>query len=293
MLPIGLIGAGAEWDAVWCPAFSLVSRLVVKSFYDPIGVRGERVAESHDWPGASGVRQLLMPPRLKGVVVLDAGWLGNWVVQQADQQRIPVLVSPRESSVELLGQAFHNATGETLIQPELRRRYTPATMRVRELTATRLGAIRSLSIELPSASPLTVSQWAEAIDWCRFVVQSGVIRSEFFPEQQVLRVAFRKQYDEKPVEAALSWSRTEAPPLYPADFSAELICQNGVAIVTGGRRVRWKAEEDEGDEELSDDRSSAMVQLDLFARRLAGGLVPVPSLEDVAVAVNAARTAIG
>jgi len=292
MLPIGLIGAGAEWDAVWRPAFSLLSRLVIKSFYDPVGVRGERIAELHDWSRAAGVRQLLMTPRLKGVVILDAGWLGNWAIQEADQRQIPVLVTPRESSVENLAAAVSRATGETLIQPELRRRYTPASMRVRELTATRLGAVRSLAVELPSARALTVSQWAEAVDWCRFVVQSAVTRGEFFPEQQMLRVAFRKQHEGMPVEAAIRWSEVDAPAEYPADFSAEVICQNGVAIVTGSRRVRWKAGAEEADEELSDDRSSAVVQLDLFARRLAGGLVPVASLEDVAVAVNTVRTAI-
>ena len=93
--------------------------------------------------------------------------------------------------------------------------------------------------------------------------------------------------------ASIVWKSTQKPPEYPADFGAELTCRDGVVIVTGNRRVRWKAGDDEADEELSDDRTSAAVQLDLFSRRLAGGLVPVPSLEDVAVAVNSARTAIG
>ncbi|HVJ68352.1 MAG TPA: hypothetical protein VM510_10230, partial [Caulifigura sp.] len=77
------------------------------------------------------------------------------------------------------------------------------------------------------------------------------------------------------------------------DFAAELTCQGGVIIVTGNRRVRWKVVDDEADEELSGDRTSAAVQLDLFSRRLAGGLVPVSSLEDVAVAVSSAKAAMG
>jgi hypothetical protein len=77
--------------------------------------------------------------------------------------------------------------------------------------------------------------------------------------------------------ARIVWKSTQKPPEYPADFGAELTCRDGVVIVSGSRRVRWKAGEEERDEELSDDRTSAAVQLDLFARRLAGGLVPVAS----------------
>jgi hypothetical protein len=226
-------------------------------------------------------------------VVLDAGWHGNQVIEWADHRRIPVLVSARESPLEQLAGASASATGETLIQPELRRRYTPATMRVRELTATRLGPVKSLRIELPSAVPPTVSQWAEVIDWCRFVVQSAVTRTDYLNEDSTFGVAFRRQDEGRPMQASIVWTSTQKPPVYPSDFSAELVCRDGVVIATGNRRVRWKAGNDEADEELSDDRTSAAVQLDLFTRRLAGGLVPVPSLEDVTVAVNSARSAIG
>ncbi len=292
MLPIGVIGAGTEWDAVWRPAFSQLSRLVVTSFYDPVPIRGERIAEAFDWKPAGNVRQLLATARLKGVVILDAGWQGNWAIREADQRRIPVLVSPRESPLEHLAAAFHAASGETLIQPELRRRYTAATMRVRELTATRLGPVKSLRVEIPSPSPLDVSRWAEVIDWCRFVVQSAVMVAEPGGTAGRIRLVFRKQFEDLPVEARLFDCPTDVAPEYPADFSAELVCRDGVAIVSGNRRVRWKAGDDEGDEELSDDRSSAAVQLDLFARRLAGGLVPVASLGDVASAVELAKVAL-
>ncbi len=292
MLPIGVIGAGTEWDAVWRPAFTQLSRLLVVSFYDPVAARGERVAEAHQWQPVGSLRQLLETPRLKGVVILDAGWLGTWVVHEADRRRIPALVSPRESRVEWLAAALAEATGETLVQPELRRRYTPATMRVRELTATRLGPIKELRIEIPSRTPLDVSQWAEAIDWCRFVVQSAVTSAERTNGEGDLKLVFRKQHDGAAIEANLTFCSTEDPPAFPGDFTAELTCRDGVAIISGNRRVRWKAGDEEGEEELSEDRSSAAVQLDLFARRLAGGLVPVASLDDVASAVQLARSAL-
>jgi predicted dehydrogenase len=293
MLPIGVIGAGTEWEGVWRPAFSQLSRLVVSTFYDPIAIRGERVAEAEDWQLAGHLRGLLDTPKLRGVVVLDAGWCGNWVVEEADRRHIPVLVSPREASMESLAPAFKGVSGETLIQPELRRRYTPATMRVKELTATRLGPVKSLRVELLAAIPPSISQWAEVIDWCRFVVQSAVTRADYQDKDSEFGVAFRKLDEGRPMTAKIVWKSTQKPPLFPADFAAELTCRDGMVIVTGNRRVRWKAGDEEGDEELADDRTSAAVQLDLFARRLSGGLVPVATLEDVAVAVNSARTAIG
>ena len=291
MLPIGVIGAGSEWDAVWRPVFAQLSRLVVSSFYDPVAVRGERVSDENDWPLTAGARQVLDTPKLRGIVVLDSGWLGNWVIHEADRRRIPVFVSPRDSTLAQLSTAV--ATGEILIQPELRRRYTPATMRVRELTATRLGPVKALRVELLSALPPTVNQWAEVIDWGRFVAQSAVTRTNAHEDGASFDVSFRKEEEGRPLQANIVWMSTQEPPAYPGDFAAELTCRDGVIIVTGTRRVRWKSGDQEADEELSDDRSSAAVQLDLFARRLAGGLVPVSSLEDVAVAVNSARAAIG
>lgn len=293
MLPIGVIGAGTEWDAVWRPAFAQLSRLVVASFYDPVAARGERVAEENEWSLLPGARHVLETPKLRGLVVLDAGWLGNWIIEQADRRGLPVFVSSRESSVEILAGAFEQVMGETLIQAELRRRYTPATMRVRELTATRLGPVKSLRVELLSALPPTPSQWAEVIDWCRFVVQSAVTRADSHDHDSSIGVAFRKHDEGRPMEASIVWMSTQTPPEYPADFVAELTCRDGAVIVTGSRRVRWKTGDEEADEELSDDRTSAAVQLDLFSRRIAGGLVPVSTLEDVALAVNSARTAMG
>jgi len=293
MLPIGVIGAGTEWEAVWRPAFAQVSRLVVSSFYDPVAVRGERVAEAEDWQQASHIRELLDTPRLRGIVILDAGWCGNWAIEEADRRKIPVLVSTRDSSLESLAPALARATGESLIQPELRRRYTAATMRVRELTATRLGPVKSLRVELPSAIPPTVSQWAEVIDWCRYVVQSAVTHADYHDQDSSFGVEFRKLDEGRPMQASIVWTSSQKPPEFPADFAAELTCRDGVVIVTGNRRVRWMAGDADGEEELSDDRTSAAVQLDLFARRIAGGLVPVASLEDVAVAVDSAKAAFG
>src|SRR6476661_8997377 len=112
MLPIGVIGAGTEWDAVWRPAFAQLSRLVVASFYDPVAARGERVAEENEWPLAASARQVLETPKLRGLVVLDPGWLGNWIIEQADRRGLPVFVSPRESSLENLAGVFERSTGE-------------------------------------------------------------------------------------------------------------------------------------------------------------------------------------
>jgi predicted dehydrogenase len=292
MLPIGVIGAGTEWEAVWQPAFSIVSRLSISAFYDPIAARGERLAESQGWRFASAMRSLMATRGLRGVVVLDPGWHGSAAIALGDAHKLPSFVSPRETGFEPLSLADRLASGETLIQPELRRRYTPATMRLRELTATTLGPIRSLRVERPKAEPLTTTEWAEAIDWCRFVVQSGVESARAGARAETMELRFRKTHEGVPVTAEICRCPVDSPPEYPQDFAAEVMCEGGVAIVTGNRRVRWKSGDRDEDEELSEDRTSAVVQLDLFARRLAGGLVPVATLKDVETAVQLARSAI-
>jgi hypothetical protein len=137
---------------------------------------------------------------------------------------------------------------------------------------------------------------AELIDWCRFVVQSTVVRSEWewvetsTGPTRLLRLLFRRENGGAPVAAEIRFAERESsasgsPPL----LLAEVSCSAGAAWVRDARRISWRTVDGSADEELSDDRPSALVQLDLFARRLAGGLVPAGTLDDVRIALEIAR----
>jgi hypothetical protein len=299
MLPVGVIGAGPEWDGTWRPALAAQSRLKIAAIYDPVAVRGEAVARELETPLFGSVRDLFAQSTLKGLVVLDAGWLGAWVIREAVKHRTPVFVARGAIHNEDLAAIPEDDLGHLLVQPDMRRRYTPATMRLRELTATKLGGIDFVGIEAPR-NRTDVAEVAELIDWCRFVVQSAVAQvetewaeSESGPSRRI-KLAFRKASAGQPVAAEVKFSGERQPLEIDAlqDFVAEVACRAGTASIRGNRAITWRTTEAELEELLSDDRTSAHVQLDLFGRRLVGGLVPVATLDDLRTATTHAANAL-
>jgi hypothetical protein len=298
MLPVGLIGAGAEWDRTWKPAILAQSRLKVAAVYDPIAVRGEAVARDFEASHVSSARDLIARESLRGVLVLDAGWLGAWAAREAARVHRPILVTQGAMSFPDL-TAFTEADVEDLaLQPDLRKRYTPSTIRLRELTATALGPIDFISILGTAASETDAWALAELIDWCRFVVQSSVVKltSEWQETDtsptKLVRLLFRREKAGRPIAAEIRLSRgDEARTGVPSSFSAEVACATGTVWIRDNRRIGWRTSDDSRDEELSDDRSSAHVQLDLFARRLVGAPVPAATIDDIRVALRLAAEA--
>jgi hypothetical protein len=184
------------------------------------------------------------------------------------------------------------------LQPDLRKRYTPSTIRLRELTATSLGVIDFIAIH-GVASPGS-KDWAlaELIDWCRFVVQSSIVKltSEWQETDaspvKLVKLLFRREKAGRPVAAEIRLSSAdESRPAGPSTFTAEIACATGTVWIRDNRRIGWRTNDDSRDEELSDDRSSAHVQLDLFARRLVGAPVPAATIDDIRVALRLASEA--
>ncbi|MBX3444084.1 MAG: hypothetical protein KF774_16895 [Planctomyces sp.] len=291
MLPVGIIGAGPEWETTWRPALLAQSRLKVAAFHDPIAARGEAAALDVDAPLLAGARDLLDVPGLRGLLVLDAGWLGAWVVREAARRGLATLIASGAIPFRQLADVDDASPGDVVVQPDLRRRYTPATMRLRELTATTLGPIQFLSAEMQAAPSETLARLSALVDWCRFVVQSAVVRAEPGAEVASLRLTFRKEEDGHPVRAEVRIAPTAETSVAP-DFSAEVACRSGAVSIRDNRCLAWRTADSSEDEQLSDDRSSAHVQLDLFGRRLVGGLVPAPGLEDLQSAARLVRDAL-
>jgi hypothetical protein len=296
LLPVAIIGAGPDWNVSWKPAIVSQSRLKIAGVYDPHALRGEAAARDLDVPHFSGARELFKRVHLKGVLLLDGGWLGAWFLEEAARQRIPVLFAPATMPLDRISAIPETLLSDILIQPDLRRRYTPATMRLRELTATKLGPVDFVSIE--TTAPAGSVRWtlAELIDWSRFVVQSAVVEAVGEPldaetrQGTLARLTFRRTNDGRAVTAEIRMAppSDEVGVIQPPIFSADIGCRTGTAAIRGPRKILWRTTGETGEEELSDDRSSAHVQLDLFARKLVGGLVPAANLDDVRTALSSA-----
>jgi hypothetical protein len=94
-----------------------------------------------------------------------------------------------------------------------------------------------------------------------------------------LRVDFgRMASNGKPVYALVGIRFSAAAPLK----GLSLTCRQGTIEQLDDARLRWRLKSGERFEEvLESERTGAELLLDHFARRIVGGLVPVPAVDDV------------
>lgn len=284
MLNIGIIGLGPEWESQYRPALARLSRrLRVTAVFDPVVSRAERAALDLGARCVLSMRAVLKRKDVRAVLLLDDSWHGLAPLRFAVESTKPLYIAGRLShpleQLEALSQA---ATAQGLVVcSELRMRATPATARVMELTATQLGQARdsdfSISSRLPEVSPLVV----ELIDAAAVVLRSlpsavRIISTE--PGLVRLAVEFRRSDPTgKPAtlriglryDATTSW------------LNFNTLCRYGVVEQTGDAQLRWRLIDGPPvDEVLDRERPAIEVLLDHFARRVVGGLVPIPGLDD-------------
>src|SRR5436190_17313211 len=126
---------------------------------------------------APGLLSLMERDDVRALLVLDTAWYGSVPAQLACQVGKPAFLASRlthrvRETDQLVRQAAQ--TGVTLM-PDFAHRYTPATARLRELIATRLGRPQRLVVDVaadcnPGATESALSDaerdvLAVALDW--------------------------------------------------------------------------------------------------------------------------------
>jgi hypothetical protein len=191
----------------------------------------------------------------------------------------------------------------------------PATSRLRELVASRLG--RPLEIVVDAAAVRAESGsdeslpvagrdvLAAAIDWCTNLVGTapGVVRaapiSGANPEAvSEIHIEFRRPAaGGDAARATVRLLEGQTGNVSDCDgaaisLSARVNCTRGVACLEGPRQVTWEHKGERLVESLAADRSGVEVMLDHFTRRVVGGLIPVPTLVDLCRAYQLADTVL-
>jgi predicted dehydrogenase len=288
---------------------SLRSRIAVRAIYDPVFSRASQAAGEFGADAIDGMRVLARRSDIKALIVFDTGWSGTEALHLLCAASRPIFVggafTADDASLLRLGQAAVSCG--SMIMPELGQRYTPATSRLQELIATRLGRPLQIEIEAPApvvprdGQPLGHRPWDEFIsrlaDWCCYVIPTPPsevsARSQNGNGGGHIRFSFAKPRSggEPPtVEVRLSSESAEgtaeaAPPRF------RVRCERGEADLLTPSRIAWQAGGETADESLSSDRSDIEVMLDHFCRRVVGGLIPVANLEDVRRSYRLARAA--
>lgn len=280
MIGLGLIGLGDDWDEAYAPALErFANRVEVVAVCDPIAARARIVAGELGAEFRDGIRATGDVPAVDALLVLDVGSLGLVGVQLAAAAGKPVLALTPTGDIGELARLARLADdrGQILV-PALAHRYSPATARLRELVATSLGRPREISIRSRDRSLLP-----GLFDWCAYVGGGGVpthvgvepLNGHVPEDLDGCRV--RLEFGGKEWMTASVETDIAEPTLH-----ALVGCERGHVRLDFPHTVTWSAPRDESrTEDLSDERPEFDMMLDQFLRRVVGGLVPVPNLDDV------------
>jgi predicted dehydrogenase len=183
---VGIIGLGQRWDNRYRPALMMLAdRFEVRAVYSGVSLLADRAARQFDLRASDGFRELVNRPDIDAVLVLSCHWHGPLPVFAACDAGKAVFCAANltfdleqartiRQRVEQSGVAYVG---------EFPRRHAPATLRLKELLATRLGSPRLLFCHqrlreaserdaaqaVPGLAP-TTQMLAEMVDWCRYIV---------------------------------------------------------------------------------------------------------------------------
>lgn len=277
---LGILGVRQEQLPTIADAMIRQRRFNLTDLYDPCLAAAERLSGQYATAYSPSLRRMLQ--RVEGLAVLNCDWQGDFPLLAAAQAQRPVLILrpalARFSHEQLLRLRDEFLAASTFLMPELAPRWFRSTLRLRELTATRLGAIESLRVTCRAAGdPLAL---LEVIDYCREIVQSDFRSVTALADREQLLLTFRRMNkQDEPVAAEIRIERFAGFP--GLELRTEATCRHGVATLNGESQLEWSAGRLQEKELLQVERTSLDVMFDLFGRRLVGGVVPVPDLNDL------------
>ncbi|MEM9410299.1 MAG: Gfo/Idh/MocA family oxidoreductase [Planctomycetota bacterium] len=183
---VGLVGLGDQWQSRHRPALlALSDRFEVKAICCEVAERSKIVAKEFNAIALDGFRAMIERQDIDAVFALAPDWVGHLPILAASEAGKAVYcstaldISPDQAKeirerIDRAGVAF---------MAEFPRRYAPATLRLKELIATRLGRPKLLFCHdrMPVESqlnrlrrgdycPLVWRHIMEQVDWCRYIV---------------------------------------------------------------------------------------------------------------------------
>jgi len=181
-LRIGVIGVGPAWESRHLPALRALSdRFEVVAFCDPVQHRAEYAARQFNASVHDGFRALTGREEIDAILLLSATFYGALPIHAACEMGKAVYcaaaIDLQDSEAVALRQRVEKAG--IAFMAEFPCRLSPATLRLKELLATRLGAPKLLFCNRRRSQPLKRASasrcyrdMVELVDWCRYVVET-------------------------------------------------------------------------------------------------------------------------
>jgi predicted dehydrogenase len=266
---VGLIGLGDQWEKRHRPALlALSDRFDVRAICCEVAERSRMVADEFNAVAIDGFRAMIERSDIDAVLALAPDWVGPLPLIAASEAGKAVYcstaldISPDQAGeirerIDRAGVAF---------MAEFPRRYAPATLRLKELIATRLGSPYLLFCHdrMPVESqldklrrgeycPLVWRHIMEQVDWCRYIVgcepdsvlsagyNSPGDKEKFY---QMVSLEFPESHEGIKPLAQLSLghyipARWADALTYRRPASIQICCQNGMAFLDLPSTLVW------------------------------------------------------
>lgn len=318
---VGVVGLGKLWEGRHRAALGkLADRFQVTAIYDQVARRAANEAKSLRCVALDGLRATIARPDVDAVYLLNPQWFGleaAWIAQSLGKPIFSALpVAGYSGELELLAASIHRNDGPIFV-PEMARRFYPATLRLQELLASRLGRPRRIvgharffgydrygtpGPETQSAPiPLAVDPGGNLVDWCCFVMNQRPRFVQAFggralPGEETPAVpcdaedygGFLLDFGEG-VVAQVTYERYhrsawgEATRFLPTP-GFQVAAENGMAWLEMPDRIQWCDSADILDERLPLEPSVGELVNQHFYRRLHGEHSLSPSIDDALAA---------
>ncbi|TWU42027.1 Gfo/Idh/MocA family protein [Novipirellula artificiosorum] len=265
-LRIGLIGLGDGWQNRHRPALRMLQdRFDVRAIYSTVSKLAENAAAEFQADPVDGYQALVSRCDIDAVLVLQRSWLG-WLPMLAacqagkaiywagDLDFDPADADRIRETIDRSGIAF---------MTELPKRFAPATLRLKELIATRLGLPRLVfchrRVQPETASQKTScdpnnplhQELVELIDWTRYVVGrepecvvSTGLNHTVPADYECMSLQFAPREDLPGVTAQISCGSYIRPTWHEAvsfrpPSAMQICCQRGVAFIDLPSTLVW------------------------------------------------------
>ena len=312
-LRVGLVGLGRAWENRHRPALrALADRFEVRAVCEQVALRAHHAAQEFGAEPVDGYQALSRRLDIDAVLMLSPQWYGPLPILAAADAGKAIYcaaamdLDPEEAlriktRVENAGIAF---------MAEFPRRQSPATLRLKELIATRLGEVKLLfchqrlvrhdstngHTRVGGMSSPIIRELMELVDWCRFVAGTeptsvvgvahktgesirtadyGMLSLDFSPVGQVGQgtVAQISCGHYMPAE----WKEALS---FRSPVGLQVCCENGIAFVDLPSNLIWFDGAGRHQESLEFERPVGEQMLSQFHRAVTSLIRRTTDLED-------------
>ena len=323
-LRVGVVGLGEAWETRHRPALrSLRERFEVRAVCDQVAHRAQQAAQEFDAVALDGFRALASREDIDALFMLAEQWYGTLPILAACEAGKAVYCGApldwNQATADLIKQRVEAAG--VAFMAEFPRRHAPATLRLKELIATRLGppklifchrrvSVKDVESPLPRGKMCSESNLdlIELVDWCRYVVGREAtsvvgLMHKVRPDSPVndykmMSLDFSQGDPGTEITAQISSgyympARWEEAVSYRPPAALQVACENGIAFIDLPTTLVWFDTAGRHQESLESERPVGEQLLVQFHRQVTSLVHSNSGLEDAfraLAAVQAAQT---